>query len=198
MRRLILSMLLPVSLLTSACGGDDLTPEEQVAQDLQGQWKSADCEPIGNNLFILRDFIFTGSDWALEVGVFVDDQCTTQSISAAVGGAFSVVKASSLAGAFETDFGFDQRDVTILDQGTVDFLNTQPAGSCGEAAWAVGVAQSIQSTGCAVLGFPSQAQCPTELDLVKLDATTLFLGDRSTDLCQARAASVSTAPLELQ
>jgi hypothetical protein len=197
MRQIFFSMLLPLSLVTIACN-DGITPEEQVAQDLQGQWSSADCEPIGNNLFILRDFDFAENDWSLEVNVFVDDQCTVQSLNAAVGGAFSVVGASSIAGAFETDFGFNRRDLTVLDQGTVDFLNTQPAGSCGDAAWAVGVVQSIQNTGCAALGFPSQAQCPTEFDLVKVDGTTLFLGDRSTDLCQARALALGTAPLEQQ
>jgi hypothetical protein len=200
--------ILSISMLAFAlsCGGNgddggngnEPTPEEQTAQDLQGQWLSVNCESIGNNFFIQRDFTFTNDTWLLNVGIFSNDQCTDQALDVTVGGSFSVVAASAIADAFDTDFGFNQRDITVLDPNIVFFLNTQPPGSCGEAQWEEGVTQSIQNTGCDILGFPSQADCPTELDVVKIDGTTLFLGDRSTDLCAARATALGVDPLAKQ
>lgn len=162
-------------------------------QQLSGHWKSSSCEPAGNGIFLKRDFTLTESTWNLTVTIYNDAACTVQFLGANVGGNYQVKQASqSVSGATEVDYQFSTRTVTPLSSAAASTLQS---GMCGTGPWSVGKVTDIGATGCAALGFPSNATCPTELDLNQINGDSLFFGDRSADLCKARPGKLGAYPV---
>lgn len=175
-----------VSALLSGCG-------HSFSQQLSGRWKSSSCEPAGSGIYLKRDFTLTESTWNLTVTIYNDAACTTQFLDANVGGGYEVKQSSSsVAGATEVDYKFSIRTVTPQSAAAVTTLQT---GMCGVGPWTIGKATDIGQTGCAALGFPSNAACPTELDLNQINGDNLFFGDRSSDLCKARPTKLGQYPV---
>jgi hypothetical protein len=191
--------LVGTSLVMACNPGNEPDPIAEVVSGLQGDWSSVGCEDVGNGVFLLRDFNFTGNTWQITGGIFSDAACTAENFSFFVEGPFEVLgESAALTGVFETDFGSQIKTLTPANQGIVDFLNTQPPGSCGAAAWVVGTSQDIAITGCAAFGLDKAADCPEEHDLVSLNGDSLILGDRSASLCEIRPTVLSTFPLVRQ
>lgn len=70
--------------------------------------------------------------------------------------------------------------LTPQQQGFADFLNSGGPGSCGAAAFTVGMRQEIRKTGCKAIGLPANVVVKEfETMLVKGDA--LFFGARPVD-----------------
>ncbi|MEM9205778.1 MAG: hypothetical protein AAGA88_05560 [Pseudomonadota bacterium] len=98
------------------------------------------------------------------------------------GGQVEIVGDSDVvAGAVEADLTIDDYvRITPLSDGFVEFLNSAPAGTCGETSWSVGETQDILETGCSVLGL--QGNDPTvEYEVLAVQDGYIYFGARPTD-----------------
>lgn len=165
-----------------ACGADPKTPA--AAQMLAGHWTSAACETAGQNHF-KRDFTMTDATWSLAFELYADDQCTQKIAVVDIGGGYSIGAASqTVAGANDAEFDFGTRTVTPLAQPFADFLGQS---KCGNGTWTVGGKQDILAAGCAPIGAYPLAMCKADFDVVKVDGTRLYFGNRpaDNDMCTA-------------
>ena len=169
------------------------------AADLVGQWESPVCEAYddgaGGTNYLTRDFTLSASSWNLVFTVFGDEGCTYPLFSGEIDGPYTLTGPStSVSGAVEGEFGFEQVAWTAHDPGIADFLTSS---SCGAEAWEVGVAQDVSETGCIGVAHPV-AECPAEYDLVALEDGQLFFGERITNMCapEGRPAALVAYGLE--
>jgi hypothetical protein len=194
MRNFITSMSSLVLVVAAGCSDDNVSLQKQ----LVGQWGSPTCEAYptaqGATTYLQRDFTLLASGtWSVQVTLAADPSCSQPFILLDLGGGpFHVGKSSTaVAGAYEVDYDFAYRKVTPMSAQAVALLD---GSGCG-ASWAQDTEQDLSATGCAPLGLPSVAACPTEHDLNKLDGKSLFYGDRSGDLCTARPTMLTSFPV---
>lgn len=182
--------LLITCALATATGCGQMTFNQKLA----GHWVSGSCESAGSGSYIKRDFTLTESTWKLNATVYNDAACTVKFLGLDIAGPYTVVQESTaVAGATEVNYQVTDRRLIPLSDGAVQLLMQ---GKCGAGPWAVNQIADIAQTGCAPLGFPSNAQCPGgELDLNQIDGNNLFFGDRSADLCKARPTKLGSYPV---
>jgi hypothetical protein len=176
--------LLSLVSLAAACGS---TPEQSPSQptaalspapaELAGRWGSACVDPGNGQAFRLL-FDLTETTWNLAYEAFADAACATPSLTVQIAGGYELGEASAaVAGAREGRFDFATKTVTPHNAGVADFL-TQ---ACGRAGFAAGAAADITG-GCAGLGAYPVAECPSDHDIVQLDADgALHFGARPQD-----------------
>jgi Adenomatosis polyposis coli down-regulated 1 len=180
--------------LVAGCAGHDADDDREAArQALVGHWTSEACEtrpaPGGGHLYLRRDFTIDAAQWSGWFAFFTDDTCTTLTSVAYSEGPYTVDRRSTAApDGHEMEFVESVLRVTQTDPGVVGYLDGAPHGTCGDAPFALDVAQDVTSThGCAALGV-DLAACGTEHELVKRTGDELFFGARPADgsgLCTA-------------
>jgi hypothetical protein len=188
----ILVLLGSLSFAT-ACTDD---PPASETSELQGQWRSANCEDVGGGYFLIRQFTFDDTHWQVDVSIFHDAACTAPAFDHTEGGEVDVLGPSTLvAGAYEANFGEATKTLTMRDPAVAGYVNSLPPGSCGSAPWVVGETQDVSATGCQPFGQRSIAECPREYDLVDITGDELYFGDRTppNDLCTARPQMLTAA-----
>lgn len=178
------------TLSTVACGGTAVQSD-----DLKGAWASPTCESIGNDTYLQRAFALTEERWSLTVNAFGDAQCQVKLFSARVGGPYTLEQDSTLVeGATEARFDFDEQFMTPHMQGLADAFQ---GSKCGSGTWKVGEEQSTAATGC--LFFQPISACGSDYDIVKVDGTNLFFGQRPADnnMCSAdkRPSALAALPV---
>ncbi|MCP3169817.1 hypothetical protein [Myxococcus qinghaiensis] len=174
MRSLVLAL---ATLFVAACGG---AKSHVRPQDLAGTWDSAACEAVpngdGTSNYLQRHFQLTESAWTLHLDVFGDAGCQTKLFTARVVGPYSLGQDSEkVSGATEGNFAFGERYLTAHVQPLADVF-TQTG--CGTGAWTVGVEQPVPG---ACLSFKPLASCGTDHDVVKVEGSQLFFGERPAD-----------------
>lgn len=159
-------------------------PAALTGKDLAGHWVTEGCEAYpdgqGGTSYLTRDFTLTETEWNLDLTIYGDDACSYPLFTAKINGPYSLGELSEKAeGATEGQFGFTTNEWTAHDQGMAD-LFTQ--SGCGAAAWEVDKPQDVTATGC--IGVAHKvADCPEEHDIVLVEGTELFFGERVTDMC---------------
>lgn len=182
---------------------DETTPGTNTTQQpaLAGHWVSPSCEAYpganGQTSYLRRDFTMTATTWSLKLTIYGDSGCTAPLFDAQIDGPYQVGAASSqVAGAYEAEFGASTNVWTLRADAMVDVLN---GAGCGAGGWQVGVPQDVTATGCIGVAH-KKAECPQEYDLVKVDGSSLYLGQRLTDLCtpERRPTALTTYPVQRQ
>ncbi|NTX51467.1 hypothetical protein HUA74_30400 [Myxococcus sp. CA051A] len=184
-----------VTLCAAACGG---AKSHVRPQDLAGTWDSATCEAVpngdGSNNYLQRHFQLTESDWTLRLDFFRDAGCQTKLFTARVVGPYSLGQDSEkVSGATEGTFTFGERYLTAHLQPLADVFTQS---GCGTGAWTVGVEQPVPG---ACLSFKPLTECGRDHDVVKVEGTQLFFGQRpaDNDLCapEKRPQALATHPV---
>jgi hypothetical protein len=148
--------------------------------DLVGRWVSEQIEPIqnadGSVIYGRRDFTLGDRDWQLRFTAYGDDQATVPLFTLRAEGTYALGDPSpDVADARYADFHFASRSLTAHQPGLVDLFTSASA-----TPWEIDVERDVSADGCAFV--PSVSASPTEYDLVKLEGSRLFFGDRSRDL----------------
>lgn len=173
-------------LVVAGCGASqppNATPRP--ADALIGTWESLSGEvrPTagGGSLYLRRRFTFERDDSSADFRFYSDSTFKTQTMIFEFGGAYEVLGPSeAVAGATKANFPLSRLRITPTDPGIVGFLNSAPAGTCGESPWKVGVAQDLSSThGCSLFGIDTRSTI--EHDIFKVDNDQLFFGARPSD-----------------
>jgi hypothetical protein len=169
-----ITALLAVPLLACGASSGGAAP----APSLAGRWVSDTCEASGTNYF-KRDFTMTDTTWDLAFSIYGDATCGTKVLSVAIGGDYAIGDPSSVVpGARQAEFRFTRRTTTPLAQPLVDLLTQS---KCGSGAWSIGQTQDTLAAGCAPIGQYPKDKCPSDNDVVKVDGTRLYFGDRPAD-----------------
>lgn len=189
------SGLLLVGGLLGGCG--PAIPFE--AQELVGTWNSPSCEvgtgADGSTFYYTRHFTFTETTWNIDFVLYGEETCGYMLSTATISGPFSLLDpVEALPGTREGDFSRETLTLVAHDASMADYF---AASGCGTSTWAVEQEQDITGTGCMPLGLESSTSCPTEYDIVKLDGTNLYFGDRSNGMCnaEARVEVLQTVPV---
>lgn len=192
-RRVVLALL-----GMTACGPS--MPFE--AADLAGSWVSPSCEvgtgADGSSFYYTRSFTFTDATWTIDFVLFEDTACSYKLSTATIAGPYTLLDlVEDLEGTRQGNFERDTLTVTAHDQGMADYFAST---GCGSATWSLDSAQDVSGTGCAPLGLENTTDCPTEFDIVKLDGSSLYFGDRSTGMCDEskRTHVLQTVPVVKQ
>ena len=172
------------------------------ANELTGTWGSG-CEgyPDGNGgmNYLDRQFTFMDNEWKLFGTVYGDSSCSQPQFSFNIHGEYTLLDAhASIDRALNANFTFTENLWTVYDEGFAAFLNDSDLNpsACGTEEWQVGVPQSVNETGCLGIAHPV-SECPDgELDLVRFNNGMLYLGDRSSNLCENRASALGTYGLK--
>jgi hypothetical protein len=188
--------LAAIALLTACSSESDPAPES-ASFALSGQWTSPNCESFpdgaGGQINLTRDFRFTGGRWKLDLGFFGDAACSSPLWTVAIDGPYTVLGPSAkVAGAHEVDFASETNVWTPKTDAIAKMLGD---AKCGSAPWEVGKGQDVATNGCLGVAHP-KAECPKELDLVKIEGSRMWLGDRSGDLCKVRPDKLSGFAVE--
>lgn len=167
--------------MLSGCG----TSYPFEAADLVGTWKSAVCEvgtgADGSSFYYTRTFALTESTWSIDFTLFGDDACGYKLSTATISGPFELLDlVEGLEGTRQGNFDGASKQLVAHVQDMADYF---AASGCGSSTWTVEEAQDVGATGCAPLGLDSVEECPTEFDIVRLDGTNLYFGDRSNGMC---------------
>jgi hypothetical protein len=167
---------------TTATGTGGAAPLTSAA--LVGEWASPTCEAYDNGMggknYLTRDFKITTTSWHLDLEIFGDDKCSVGLFSSAIDGPYTLGALSTIvAGATTAEFSFTKIVWTAHTQMMAD---TFTMSKCGSAAWQVEVPQDVTATGCIGVAQPI-AQCPTEYDVVSVQGTDLYFGQRIASLC---------------
>ena len=152
--------------------------------DLVGEWASAGCEAYDNGMggknYLTRDFKLTETTWHLDVELFGDDKCTAALFTSAIDGPYTLGKLSAtVAGATEAEFAFTKNVWTAHAKMLADAFTM---AKCGAAAWQVETPQDVTQTGCIGVAQPI-AQCPKEYDVISVQGSDLYFGQRLASLC---------------
>ena len=178
----ITTLLVTLALVTSIQAQSALFE----AKDLIGRWTSIQPENYGQ-FFATREFLLTERAWTILFKATTDASGKTPLWTLRVEGTYQLGQAHpNVPGARYADFGGDAKYITAY---TPDMLAVFAQGR----PWKVGVEYDFSATGAGF--FPSVKDGPKELDLVKLEGDTLYLGDRSVDLNKVRAQKLSAYPL---
>jgi hypothetical protein len=178
-----LRLLAALATLSTACATTQGAQTAVKPQELAGTWESPTCEPAGNNNYLQRHFTLTENHWTLKLDAFGDAQCQAKLFTARVEGPYSLVKDSAaVLGATESNFGFGELYMTPHVQALADAFEK---AKCGSGSWKVGEEQRTTATGC--LFFRPTSVCTTDHDIVKVEGSQLFFGQRpaNNDMCTA-------------
>ncbi len=147
-----------------------------------GTWTSEGCEPRPNDQFVQRTFTLAAEDWALDQPIFADAGCSTKLLNFHVAGTYTIGEPNAtLADTYDALFMINSIALTPLVDDMAAFLNSAQPGTCGAAAWQVGVEQDISATkGCSVFGIDLSQPIP-EYDILKRDGQRLYFGARPAD-----------------
>lgn len=141
-----------------------------------GRWKSEAAEDLGNGSFATRDFTFTNKKWQLTFTIFADKELKSPLVAMDFEGPWQPTKPSEkVAGASEATFEFASKKVTLKAADVAVAKNFGMDG-CGLAP---NKAKDVTKTGCSFVG--SVAAYGKEFDLLKVDATSMWLGARPAD-----------------
>jgi hypothetical protein len=176
---LAMSLLLPVVIAQQSAPAF-------TSKDLIGAWVSSGIENYGQ-FFGKREFFLTEKAWALRFYAFSDEKAANPLWTLRVEGTYLLGQSHpSVPGARYADFAGSAKYITAY---TPDFLKLYGGG----APWKAGVEYDFSRTGAGFL--PSVENGPIEYDLVKLEGSKLYLGDRSIDLNKERAQKPSAYAL---
>ena len=154
---------------------------------LAGAWQSA-CFAVHNaddtdgSARIVHGF--TDTLWSMDTALFSDAACVDATATLHVDGGYVLEGPStSTNGAWDVRFEIRSRTITPHVEGFIAFLQ---AMSCGDD-YGVDRATDAFEVSCAAFDWPAATTCGTELDVVRVDGTTLWRGLRPTngDLCAA-------------
>jgi hypothetical protein len=181
------SSLLSLSCLLLACGGTATTDAGASSSDtaggeapaLAGRWISP-CTPNESGAFTL-DFTLSADRWSVDYATFGDAACSAAFLTVHIAGPYEITGPSSVEGAREARFAFDEKTVTAHAEGAVGFLASLGEACGGPGTWELGVARDVGAAGCPALGQRPIADCPADYDLVSVTATELRFGDRPAD-----------------
>lgn len=148
---------------------------------LEGRFVSPSAEPLqnpdGSMAYLIRDFTFSGSNWKLLLTAYGDPAQSVKLFEATVEGKYSLGKESIAATeAVEADFSFEKVTMTPFIEPLVAMFNESKSG---HGNWKIGDSQDVSQTGC--MFFRPVGEYGMEYDLVKLDGSKLYLGERPAD-----------------
>jgi hypothetical protein len=174
-------------LLLVACGGAASTDAGTSSTDtaggeapaLSGRWISP-CTPNDSGAFTL-DFTLDADRWSVDYATFGDAACSAPFLTVHIAGPYEITGPSSVEGASEGRFAFDEKTVTAHAEGAVGFLAGLGEACGGPGTWELGVARDVGAAGCPALGQRAIADCPADYDLVSVTATELRFGARPAD-----------------
>ncbi|HEY5502657.1 MAG TPA: hypothetical protein VIJ97_05040 [Candidatus Anoxymicrobiaceae bacterium] len=165
-------------------------------EELDGSWASESTEEFltasGGKVYVSRELSIEGGSWSITFTVLAGDSSGEKAYSIRGAGTLDLGgEPLDAPGARIADFNFETRTLTPHNQMYVDMFR----GSLCSGSWAVDEEHDVSKEGC--LFVPSVCDCPTEYDIVKLEDGKLYLGDRSSDLCDAdhRPTAVNPYPL---
>lgn len=183
-----------VALLAGSGCGSGATGSAQLA----GTWDSAGCETYpsstGDSVYLKRRLNFTSTDVTLTTMLYNEKGCLTAFATSVFTARYSLgMPSATAAGASEIDYSVTTRAVTPLTSNAVSALSSGVGGTCGSGSWTINQSGDVGGNGCPVLGIPSLAACPRELDLIKVDGNSLSTGDRTVvDACKTRPTALIT------
>ena len=198
MHRLFLRAVGGASLVSVLAGcGTALPP---LADRMTGTWASPGCELggtiMGFSLYYRREYTFTNPMWKQIGSIYLDQTCFFPAMVLEAKGTYDVgAELAVPMGASELNFTYTERKLTVNLPMLVPLLNMVMCGA--SSTWAAGVSKDIGAAGCAPF-VPSNTSCPKEFDVVKLDETSLTLGQRPMTLdglCTTRPASLASSGL---
>jgi Adenomatosis polyposis coli down-regulated 1 len=169
------------------------------APTLTGIWESDRCviqERGGTRTSSRSAFVFLDDEWALEFIQYSDAACKVPALRAFFQGRYRVVRPSTaVQGAYDADFGFSRKRLTLYADALLAEANR---GGCGDRTWARAREEDVSATGC--LWVVPVSACAQEFDVVKVVGDQLFLGERPAagqDLCREdrRARALRSLPL---
>ncbi len=164
-----------------------------------GQWVSPKREaapnPDGSVSYLVRDFTLTNDSWKLLLSAYGDESSEQSKLfTAQVEGHYRVTGHSEAAGADEAEFDFEKVTFTPFADFFIGMLNNAKSGN---SDWKVGESQDVSNTGA--LFFAPVSQYPREYDLLKLDGSNLYFGQRPADnnmgSPEKRPTQVTTKPV---
>lgn len=154
-----------------------------VAPDISGAWVSpciASPQEDGSVQHFDLTFDIGATDWSVDYVVYGDDACAQPFFTVHIDGPYELTAPStSVSGAWEGTFSFDEKTVTAANASAQGFLESLP--SCGTGSFPVDSASDVLTAGCPSLGVYPGSSCPADFDLVLRDATTLRFGNRPAD-----------------
>jgi len=197
------TLALCAALGSPGCGGSS-TAADDAASDtaggetasIVGAWESS-CVPQGETQSFSLDFDITATRWSLDYDVFGDTSCGAPFLTVHIEGPYEIGGPSTVAGANEARFAFDQKTITAHAEAAAGYLSSLEG--CGDGAFLVGEAEDIATTGCAALGQRPIAACGQDHDLVAVDGTSLRFGERpaDNDLCTPGARPTALSSLAM-
>lgn len=159
-------------------------------QKVEGNWKSAGAEDMGNGSFSTREFVLTDKTWKLVFTIFGDKELKAPLVAIDFEGTFKQTGDSkTVAGASEATFEFSKKSVTLK----ADVAKNFGMDGCGLK---VGEKKDVSKAGCSFV--TPVATYGREFDLLKRDGEQLFFGSRPADgdmSGEAKRPKVLGAPL---
>jgi hypothetical protein len=160
---------------------------DATTQPFLGRWKDTICIPIGNNLYLKREFTLNTSNWNGAFAIYGETNCADAALQLTIKADGNLTIGNpyqAVPSAREAVFSFARRTITPASPGLVEALSK---AGCGSGQWQIGQAQDVSDKGCAALGVESVSACSAEYDLLLLKDGQLYLGDRSKSLCNSPA-----------
>lgn len=142
-------------------------------QKVEGSWRGAGAEDMGNGSFATRAFVLTDKTWKLVFTIFGDKDLKAPLGAIDLEGTFTQTGDSkAVPGASEATFEFSKKSVTLK----ADVAKNFDMDGCGLE---VGKKKDVSKTGCSFV--TPVATYGREFDLLKRDGGQLFLGARPAD-----------------
>lgn len=185
----------------SLCGGTafaETTP-------FDGHWVSIACELRPQqgqkgleSWYLKRDVTLEGATIKATFQTYADRDCKAPLYVLEFEGQFLDKGPSDVAeGAHAYDLVIDKSvALTPQMQGFADFLNSGGAGTCGAAAFTVGLRQEVRETGCKAIGLPANA-VTTEFETMLVKGDALFFGARPVDGSSPATADLRPTALQM-
>lgn len=185
MYRLLLISCLPLLATASA-----LAAQTTTEAGVDGTWASLSCEvrpqPTADGTmgewWLTRELTLTSDQIEATFTTYAGPGCKFALQRLEFAGAVEIVGQSDVApGAVNADLRIDDYvRITPLADGFTEFMNSAPAGTCGETAWKTGKPKNVLESGCSVLGV--KPNTPTiEYETLFADGDLLYFGARPTD-----------------
>ncbi len=133
---------------------------------------------------------FTDSLWSTDTSLFADVACADPTATLHVDGGYVLeAPSTSMTGAWNLRLDVRTRTITPHVDGFIFFLE---AMQCGEG-YGVGRASDAFEITCPAFGWPAVTTCSTERDVVLVDGSSLWRGERTADNGSCQAATRPTA-----
>lgn len=141
---------------------------------IQGLWRSAAAEDLGNGAYGRRELRITGDHWSARVRIYLDRDGKTPLMAVQAEGVYEIGQASpGVKGAQDVVFLVSRKRLTLL---TRDKWMIRLLGVDGCGLGRRGQTADLTSRDCGP--FPSAQACPREYDIVRQDGDRLFFGAR--------------------